>query len=84
MKKIPKFKTVDEERDFWERHDFTDFVEDTEEAKTQFVRPKRVQVTFRLDPQDMKKIKEVAEEKGLSYTALVRMWVKEKLGSSKS
>lgn len=79
MKKIPKFKTIGEMREFWEKHDFTDYAEDTEEAKIQFTRFKKAQVTFRLDPKDMEKIKQIAEEKGLSYTTLIRMWVKEKI-----
>lgn len=79
MKKIPKFKSTDEARVFWERHDFTDFAEDTEEAKVKFIRPQKTQVTFRLDPEDVKKLKKIADHKGLSYTSLVRMWIKEKL-----
>lgn len=81
MKKIPKFRTIEEVRKFWEEHDFTDFVEDTGEAKIRFVRPKKAQITFRLDPNDAKRLKEIADEKGLSYTTLVRMWVKEKLAA---
>lgn len=81
MKKIPKFKTTEEAREFWEKHDFTEFALDTEEAKIKFARPRKAQVTFRLSPEDLKRIKEIAEKKGLSYTALVRMWVKEKLAS---
>ncbi len=79
MKKIPKFKTIEEIREFWEKHDFTEFAQDTEEAQIKFIRPQKTQVTFRLDPHDVKRIKEIAQEKGLSYTALVRMWVKERL-----
>lgn len=79
MKKIPSFKSIKEAREFWEKHDFTDFADDTEEAKIRFLRPKKAQVTFRLDPEDIKKLKKIAHDKGLSYTSLVRMWVKEKL-----
>lgn len=80
MKKIiPEFKTIEEARNFWDSHDFTDFAGNTGEAKVIFIRPKKAQVTFRLDPADVKKLKEIAEDKGLSYTSLVRMWVKEKL-----
>lgn len=84
MKKIPKFKAIEEARKFWEEHDLTDFVEDTGEASIRFVRPKKAQITFRLDPNDAKRLKEIANEKGLSYTTLVRMWVKEKLTAGKS
>lgn len=79
MKKIPSFKTTEEARIFWENHDFTDFAQDTEEAKIKFARPRKAQLTFRLDPEDVTALKKIAHDKGLSYTSLVRMWVKEKL-----
>lgn len=79
MKKIPKLKTIRDIQNFWEEHDFTDFAQDTGEAQIRFVRPQKAQITFRLDPDDIQKLKKIAEEKGLSYTTLVRMWIKEKL-----
>jgi hypothetical protein len=32
MTRIPKFKTLDEAAEFWESHDFEDYVDDTEPA----------------------------------------------------
>lgn len=80
-KKIPEFTTIKEASEFWQTHDFTDFADDTKEAMIKFVRPRKTQVTFRLDADDVEKIKKVAERKGLSYTTLIRMWVKERLAS---
>lgn len=54
MEKIPKLKTIEEIREFWEKHDFTEFVHDTVEAQVKFIRPQKTQVTFRLDSQDVK------------------------------
>ena len=80
-KKIPKFKTLDEAREFWQDNDFADFAADTNDATIKFVRRQKTQITFRLDPADVEKLKEIAGSKGLSYSTLIRMWVKEKLAS---
>lgn len=37
MLEIPKFESEDEERDFWARHDSTDFLEGVEEVTLQYV-----------------------------------------------
>ncbi|MBS3909296.1 MAG: hypothetical protein KGZ93_06680 [Actinobacteria bacterium] len=81
MKKIPEFKTVEDIREFWVTHDFSEFAKDTEEAQARFVRPRKAQITFRLEPNEIEKLKIIAQEKGLSYTSLVRMWIKEKFTS---
>lgn len=79
MKKIPKFRTDEEAARFWETHSFEDYYKDTKDAAIRFVkRPKRT-VAIRLDPDDIKSVEVIAERKGLSYTALLRMWIKEYL-----
>lgn len=79
MKKIPKFKTDEEAGKFWETHSFEDYYKDTKDAEIRFIkRPKRT-VAIRLDPDDIKSVEVIAERKGLSYTSLLRMWIKEHL-----
>ncbi len=34
---------------------------------------------MRFDPDDIKSVEKIAERKGLSYTSLLRMWIKEHL-----
>jgi predicted DNA binding CopG/RHH family protein len=34
---------------------------------------------LRLDPDDIKSVEQLARRKGLGYTALLRMWIKEHL-----
>ena len=41
-------------------------------------KPKKT-VALRLDPTDIKSVEAIAKKKGLSYTALLRMWIKEPL-----
>jgi predicted DNA binding CopG/RHH family protein len=79
MKKIPKFKSEEEVARFWEAHSFEDFQEDTREAEIGFVKKPKKTVALRLDPADIKSVESIAKKKGLSYTALLRMWIKEHL-----
>ena len=79
MKKIPKFKTDEEAARFWETHSFEDYHRDTKEAEIGFVKRPKKTIAIRLDPDDIKTVEVIAERKGLSYTALLRMWNKEHL-----
>jgi predicted DNA binding CopG/RHH family protein len=79
MKKIPKFKTDEEAVRFWETHGFQDYCKDAKEAGIKFIRRPKKTVAVRLDPDDIKSVEKIAEHKGLSYTSLLRMWIKEHL-----
>lgn len=82
-KKIPSFKTDEEARKFWETHSFEDYYKDTREADLAFVRKPKKTIAVRLDPEDIKRVETIAERKGLSYTSLLRMWIKEQLAREK-
>jgi predicted DNA binding CopG/RHH family protein len=79
MRKIPKFKTNEEAARFWETHSFEDYYKDTRDAEIRFIKRPKKTIAIRLDPDDIKSVEVVAERKGLSYTALLRMWIKEYL-----
>jgi predicted DNA binding CopG/RHH family protein len=79
MKKIPTFKTDEDAARFWESHRFQDYHRDTKESGINFVRRAKRTVAVRLDPDDIKSVEKIAERKGLSYTSLLRMWIKEHL-----
>jgi predicted DNA binding CopG/RHH family protein len=79
MKKIPKFKTDEKAARFWETHSFESYHRDTKQAEIKFARKPKKTVAVRLDPDDIKSIERIAERKGLSYTSLLRMWIKEHL-----
>jgi predicted DNA binding CopG/RHH family protein len=84
MKKIPKFKTNEEAARFWEGHSFQDYYKDTKEAGLKFVKRAKKTVAVRLDPDDIKSVEKIAERKGLSYTSLLRMWIKEHLNTERT
>ncbi len=79
MKKIPKFKTDEEAARFWETHRFEEYSKDTKNAGIMFIKRPKKTVALRLDPDDIKSVEKIAERKGLSYTSLLRMWIKENL-----
>jgi len=78
-KKIPKFKNDEETARFWETHGFEDYSKDTGDAEIRFIKRPKKTVALRLDPEDIKSVEKIAERKGLSYTSLLRMWIKDHL-----
>ena len=80
MPKIPKFKSEEEEVNFWDKHSATEFIDELEEVKGPlFVRPAIRAASVRFQEGTLKKLKSIARDKGLNYTTLIRMWVMEKL-----
>ena len=74
--KVPKFKDLKEEREFWDTHDSTDYLDDFEVAKNVvFVRPKKQAISLRLDPNILNKLRELADEEGLPPTTYARMLI---------
>jgi len=74
--KVPKFKNLKEEREFWDAHDSTDYLSDFEVAKdVVFVRPKKEVISLRLDPKIVRKLKKLADEQGLPPTTYARMLI---------
>lgn len=74
--KVRKFKNLKEEREFWDTHDSTDYLDDFEVAEdVVFVRPKKEVISLRLDPKILKKLRELADEEGLPPTTYARMLI---------
>ena len=74
--KVPKFKNMKEERDFWDTQDSTDYPDDFEPARdVVFVRPKKEVISLRLEPGVIHKLREVADKEGLSPTTYARMLI---------
>ena len=64
---------------------FISYYEDElEEVELEIEAPIMEQVTFRLDHDDVEAIKDIAKDVGVGHTTLVRMWVKEKLKTTKA
>ena len=74
--KAPKFKKLKDEREFWDSHDSTDFLDDFTLAKdVVFVRPKKEVISLRLEPKIISKLRELAYKEGLPPTTYARMLI---------
>jgi len=72
MKKIPAFKNELEEIKFWESRSTADYWGELTECTDSFKRPKLKPVTLKFDPLLIKKIKLLANKRGVSYSAYIR------------
>ena len=79
--KIPTFKTLAEEARFWDNHNITDYWDEMEEVKLEFIpRQKKEQsVTIRLEPELKKRLDQVARKNNLTISTITRLWLIEKL-----
>lgn len=73
MKKLPTFKTQEEEIFFWEKHSISEYWDDLEESTDKFERPRLTPVTLKFDPLVLKKLKMLARKRGVSYNAYIRL-----------
>ncbi len=73
MKKLPTFKTQEEEIRFWEKHSISEYWEELEESTDTFERPRLTPVTLKFDPLVLKKLKMLARKRGVSYNAYIRL-----------
>ncbi len=80
MAKLPRLKSEKEIHEFWKSRSATDFKEDLHPVKARYVgRPRKRLVSVRIDEETLNSIQKFAEEKGLGYATVMRMWLKEKV-----
>ncbi len=81
MKKIPKFKSLKEERDFWDTHSVIDYLDELKETgEIVFERPPlKRNFQMRLDDATINKLKKLAKIKGIDVSTIIRGWIKEHL-----
>ena len=79
--KLPDMTGWNDEQiaEFWETHDSTDYLDQMGEVEVQLDLPDLRVISLRLEEQDVAGVKRLARRKGLPYTVLLRMWIKEKL-----
>lgn len=80
-KKIPKFKSEDEEREFWATHHSTEYV-DWEKAKRVILpglRPSLKTISLRLPEAMFEELKLLAHKKDVSYQSLLKIFLSEKI-----
>lgn len=77
--KIPQFKSVQEEAEFWDTHSITDYLDEMRPVKIKFAKPLAHVFTVRFDGKTLTDLQTEASKKGVSAGTLIRMWIKEEL-----
>ena len=79
MAKIPKFESLDEAAEFWDTHDFEDYVDDTEPAAIHVRIPRRKKIlAIPLELKLYQQLEGLAAAQGVGVEKLVAAWLKEK------
>ena len=76
---IPEFKSRQEEAEWWDSHDITDYLDELKPVKVRFARNLSEGITIRFDPETPAKLREQARKKEIGPTTLARMWILEHL-----
>ena len=79
-KELPRFRNENEERQFWENHDSSDYVDwDTaERARLPNLKPTTKAISLRLPIGLLEQIKVAANKRDVPYQSLIKMWLAEK------
>lgn len=78
--RIPGFQNIEEEAEFWDTHDVTEFVGNELQPVEVTVGPDLAdRLTVRLDRADREALARQARTKGVGPSTLARMWLKERL-----
>jgi len=80
-KKIPAFKSEDEERNFWATHDSSEYI-DWKKAKRVVLpelRPSLKTISLRLPEAMIEELKLLAHKKDVPYQSLLKIFLSEKI-----
>ena len=78
---LPNFDSAAEEAAFWETHDSAPYWDKMEEVKIEVRaerRPSKM-ISLRMSEEYLGALKTVAEQKGIPYQTLMRLWLVERL-----
>ena len=81
VRKVPRFRNEDEERDFWASHDSTEFVDwhQAERVKLPNLRPTTRTISIRLPEAMIERLKVLANKRDIPYQSLLKMFVADKI-----
>ncbi len=85
LKKIPTFKTEDEERAFWATADSTDYVDWSKARFVSFpnLRPTSTAISVRLPETLLTELKLLANERDVPYQSLLKMYLADRVRSER-
>jgi predicted DNA binding CopG/RHH family protein len=80
----PEFRDEAEERQFWEIHDSSDYVDwrKAERVRLPNLKPSTTSISLRLPLALLERIKVAANKRDVPYQSLIKTWLAEKADSS--
>ena len=80
-KQIPKFKSEDEEREFWATHDTTDYVDWRKAKKAVFsnLKPSVKKISLRLPESMLEELKLLVNKRDVPYQSLLKIFLAERI-----
>ncbi len=82
LKKIPKFKNEDEEREFWSAHNIVDYFDESQaivNPKFPNLKPSTKTISLRLPLSMLNDIKATANKKDVPYQSYIKIILDEKI-----
>ena len=79
QRRIPEFSSIQEEAEFWDTHDTTDFEDEFAPVKVRFAKKLSEGTTIRLDNETLDQLRREALATGVPPATLARMWIVERL-----
>jgi predicted DNA binding CopG/RHH family protein len=81
LKKVPKFNTEDDERDFWSTHDAMDYLDFSQAEETVFpnLKPSTRAISLRLPVSLIDRLKMLANKQDVPYQSLLKVLLAEKV-----
>jgi predicted DNA binding CopG/RHH family protein len=81
LKPIPKFANEDEERQFWEEHDSSEYLDwgQARQVVMPRLKPTTKTISLRLPQHLLDSIKAAANARDVPYQSLIKVWLQEKL-----
>jgi len=82
LKRIPKFRNEDHEREFWKKNDSADYVDwDSAKKNPAFpsLKPSLKAISLRLPESMIEELKIIANKKDVPYQSLLKIYLSEKI-----
>jgi predicted DNA binding CopG/RHH family protein len=81
LKKIPVFKTEDEEMEFWAENDSTEFIDwkKSEKVNLPKLKPSTKTISLRLPEHILDELKMMARKRDVPYQSLIKIFLKDRL-----
>lgn len=79
LKRIPEFKSIEEEAQFWDTHSTTDYENEFKPIRVNFGKQLSTGVSIHFNPKIFERVRILAHKKRIGPTTLIHMWVLERL-----